>query len=147
MKNSSKYSDDFLRSIVRKTTPEKAPAGFTDRVMEKVSAEPGHETVTSVPFISGRTWLLVAAGFIGLIWFLFFSNWSILNLNFSPEKMDVKQYEQVLNYFKTTFDGILSFFSFFAKSRIPLIVILGAGSLVLIDRLLRRVMPNKTSIF
>ena len=146
MKEKGKYNDEFLRSLISKTTPEQAPADFTSRVMERVNLEPLRESVANAPFISKRAWLLIAAGFLGLIWFLFFSNWSILNLNFSPEKMDVKQYGQVLNYFTTTFDGLREFFSFFGKSRIPLFILLGGGALVLIDRLLHWLAPNKTVI-
>jgi hypothetical protein len=144
MNDFTEHNDDFLKGLFKKTGTDKAPSNFTGKIMEKIQAEAVNETIATSRLITLKTWLFVAVGFAGLIWFLFFSHWSIASLSFSPEKMDARQYQQLLSYFKSTFEGILSFFSFFGTSKIPLIIIVGVISLVLIDRLLRKLVPNRT---
>ena len=140
-------TDFFIRSLVRKSTREKAPAGFTDNLMKRIETEVEQETVTSQPLVSRNMWILIIAGFAVVISLVFFVDWSFLGLNISSAGFDVQYFENLVVYFKSTVEWLTFFFAFFTSSSLPAIIAVGIISLLIIDKILRRFTLHKTYLF
>jgi hypothetical protein len=138
MKDQVNNNDVFLRNLVKKAGTEKVPDDFTNNVMQKIKTAEENEQIVNQPFITRKTWFLMATAFIVLIVLLFFVDWSFIGLNLSPEEVDVQNYKKIVPYFTNIVEGLGSAFSFFTNSSIPIIVIIGTISLILIDRMLKR---------
>lgn len=140
-------NDFFIRSLVRKSIREKAPAGFTDNLMKRIEAEVEQETVTPQPLVSGNMWILIIAGFAVVISLVFFVDWSFLGFNISSVGFDVQYFENLIVYFKSTVEWLTFFFAIFSRSSLPAIIAVGIISLLIIDKVLRRFAMHKTPFF
>ena len=147
MKEKVNNIDFFISSLVRKSTREKAPAGFTDNLMKRIETGVEQETVTSQPLVSRNMWILIIAGFAVVISLVFFVDWSFLGLNISSAGFDVQYFENLVVYFKSTTEWLTFFFAFFTSSSVPAIVVAGAISLLALDKVLRRFALHKTYFF
>ncbi|MCK4679379.1 MAG: hypothetical protein KAT48_14690 [Bacteroidales bacterium] len=147
MKEKVNNIDFFISSLVRKSTREKAPAGFTDNLMKRIETEVEQETVTSQPLVSRNMWILIIAGFAVVISLVFFIDWSFLGLNISSAGFDVQYFENLIVYFKSTVEWLTFFFAFFTSSSLPAIIAVGIISLLIIDKILRRFTLHKTYLF
>jgi len=146
MKEQPNNNDFFIKNLIKKSGTEKAPPDFTIKVMDKIEKSEITEKQISQQFISTKSWLLMAAGFAALIALVFFVDWSFIGIDLKPESVDVQSYKKIIPYFTSFVDSLGSLFSFFTKSSIPAIVILGTLSLYIIDRLLKRYAPRRSYI-
>jgi hypothetical protein len=64
--------EKHMREIVRQMEIIKAPDGFTERVMNRVLAEPKHTVISYKPLISPVVWLVILAIFIALVVMVYF---------------------------------------------------------------------------
>ncbi len=147
MKEQVNNTDFFIRSLVRKSTREKAPAGFTDNLMKRIETEVEQEAVTSQPLVSLNMWMLIIAGFVAVSSLVFFVDWSFLGLNITSAGFDVQYFENLVVYFTSTVEWLTSIFAFFTRSSLPLIILIGAISLLALDKVLRRFALHKTYHF
>jgi len=147
MKEQVNNTDFFISSLVKKSTREKAPAGFTDNLMKRIEIEVEQEIITSQPLVSRNMLILIIAGFTVVISLVFFVDWSFLGLNISSAGFDVQYFENLVVYFQSTVEWLAFFFAFFTSSSVPAIVVAGAISLLAIDKILRRFTLHKTYIF
>jgi hypothetical protein len=136
MKDQYNPEDDFLKKIIALAEDEKAPAGFTQKVM---AALPAGETVAEkqvewkpllIYFLSG---LAIVAAFL----------WFMSQLDFSSLKMlQIAGASQYLNYFANAISIFREGFSGFQFSSLSLTITLSVFVLLLADMLIKK-MSNK----
>jgi hypothetical protein len=125
-------SDKFIRKLIQQQGAEKAPDHFTEMVMGKIKASPA---IDDTPLLSTGTWIAIIAGLAAVITVIFAVDLPFFDKLFSSSKI-----QQVsMNIFTNgLFDSMSSFFKSFNFSTITLMIIIAAGGLFLLDRLLRR---------
>ena len=123
---------------------EKAPPGFTDRIMGQIDVQETPETYTDQPFFTRRTWLLLIAASAAVVIILFFIDWSFLGFSFTPEKVDAQQFKNVIPYIQGVIESFGSAFEFLTRSSIPFIVLIGTAALFTLDRILRKIVPKRS---
>jgi len=101
-------------------------------VMGKIKASPA---IDNTPLLSTGTWIAIIAGMAAVITVIFAVDLPFFDKLFSSSKI-----QQVsMNIFTNgLFDSMSSFFKSFNFSTITLMIIIAAGGLFLLDRLLRR---------
>jgi hypothetical protein len=132
MKDQYNPEDDFLKKIIGLAEDEKAPAGFTQKVM---AALPAGETVAEKPvewkplliyFLSG---LAIVAAFL----------WFMSQLNFtSLQLLQITGASQYLNYFTGAISIFREGFAGFQFSSLSLTIALSVFLLLLVDRLIKK---------
>lgn len=138
--------DKRLRELVRKSGISQPSEKFTEKVMERIHNEPVPEVPLVQTFFTRQRliWLVLAAlAVVAVVVFLI--NWSPFDLN--PENMSLQQFERLIPYFQNTVAGLLKFFNFLTGSSLPLIIGLGIVILVAADRILRRLILNRSMLF
>lgn len=124
--------DIFIRKLIQQQGAEKAPDHFTEMVMGKIKASPA---IDDTPLLSTGTWIAILAGLAAVITLIFTVDLPFFDRLFSSSKI-----QQVsMNIFTNGFvDSMGSFFRSFNFSTITLMIIIAAGGLILLDRLLRK---------
>jgi hypothetical protein len=124
--------DEFIRKLVSQQIPEKAPEGFTGRVMERLQPEvvKGHEHV-----LSPVAWGAIFLGITALVVTMIFVDFPFLN--------DIFSFAGVQQLFKDVFSGQFyeSFIRFFRNLNINAIgiaIVIGFISLVALERIVAR---------
>ena len=121
--------DEFIRKLVKQQAPEKAPEGFTEKVMKKLPAagEKAHE-----PIFSPVIWFVIFLGAAAIIATFLFLDIPLINDIFSSS--GIKDFS--LNFFSDRF--FKSFLSIFQGINIDaniIIIIAAIISLVVIERI------------
>jgi hypothetical protein len=122
--------DDFIRKLIRQQPPEKAPDGFTGKVMEKIQTDgaPEHE-----PIFSPMVWFAIFAGAAAIVTTMILLDIPLLKNIFSSSGI------QKLSFNIFTSQFLESFQSLFQSIDINLnilIIILAGISLVVVERVL-----------
>jgi hypothetical protein len=131
MENQHKI-DEFIRKLVRKQGPEKAPDDFTEKVMGRIKNYP---VIDDTPLLTTGTWIAIILGVAAMIVVFFTVDFSFFDRIFSAK--DLQQVS--MNIFSGAF--IHSFTKFFKELHLSVttLVILGAAAgLVVIERLFNR---------
>lgn len=147
MKDQVNNNDYFISKLIKKSGTDKAPAGFTDKVMANIERAEVPETYTDQPLFSRNTWLLLAAASVVVISVVLFVDWSFLGLNFRPEEIDAQKFKNIIPYIQGIFQGLGDAFAFLTRSSIPAIILIGTFSLVALDRILRKFAPKRSYMF
>ena len=147
MKDQVNNNDYFISKLIKKSGADKAPPGFTDKVMANIERSEVPETYTDQPLLSPNTWLLLAAASVAVIAVVLFVDWSFLGLDFRPEEMDAQKFKNIIPYIQGIFQGFGDAFAFLTRSSIPAIILIGTLSLVALDRILRKFAPKRSYMF
>jgi hypothetical protein len=142
--NTDHIADDFIKKLMKQIPDEKAPAGFTDRVMASIPAsEAPVEALKKEPPTRWQ-WLLLAAAFAGVGYAIFF-------LNLSEQISGIETYpgDYLINYLNMFSSIVKMFTQGFAGIEIttrPLIIAAAVAVLFFADRYLKRVLNHKTVV-
>jgi hypothetical protein len=131
MENQDK-TDDFIRKLIRKQGPEKAPDNFTEKVMSRIK---NNSIIDDTPLLTTGTWIAIILGVAAMIVVIFTVDFSFFDQIFSAS--DIQKVS--IGIFST---GFINSFTAFIKglhlSSTTLVIFGAAAGLVVIERLLRR---------
>jgi hypothetical protein len=136
MENQHK-SDEFIRKMVRIHGMEKAPDGFTDKVMGRIKANP---VIDDSPLLSTGTWIAIILGVAAMIVMIF-----IVDLSFFDQMFSMTGVEKAsMSIFSAGFfNSMTAFFKSLHLSSISVVIISAASGLMVIERLLRKRFSEK----
>jgi len=124
--------DEFIRKLILKKGIEKAPDHFTDKVMERIKANP---SIDDTPLLSTGTWIAIITGLAALIVIIFTVDIPFFNEVFSStniQKVSMNVFSQ--GFFET----MTSFFKGLNISSITVVIVAAAAGLVVLERILHR---------
>lgn len=131
MENQHK-TDEFIRKLIRKHGPEKAPDNFTEKVMSRIK---NNSSIDDTPLLTTGTWIAIILGVAAMIVVIFTVDFSFFDQIFSTS--DIQKVS--IGIFST---GFINSFAAFIKglhlSSTTLVILGAAAGLVVIERLLRR---------
>ncbi len=140
MENQHK-GDEFIRKLIRKTGPEKAPDYFTDKVMSRIKNDP---VTDDTPLLSAGAWIAIILGVAAMIVFIFTVDMPFLDQIFSSTGIE----KVSMNIFtKGFFNTMVAFFRSLHLSSITWMIISAAVGLVVMERLLRRRFSDTAVLF
>jgi hypothetical protein len=126
------HRDEFIRKIVGRQTPDKAPEGFTVKVMDKLQPDsaPVHEHI-----LSPTAWIGIFAGIAALIITMFFVDLPFLSNFFSSTGIQ----KLSLDVFNGNFyESFIRFFKEMNINAIGIAIAIGFISLVFLERIISR---------
>ena len=136
MENQHK-SDEFIRKLVRKQGPEKAPDNFTEKVMGRIKTYPA---IDDTPLLSTGTWIAIILGVAAMIVVIFTVDISFFDQIFSTA--DIQKVS--MNIFSAGFfNSIATFYKGLHISSITVVIIAAAAGLVVIERLFHKRFSEK----
>lgn len=133
--NKEKYNDDFLKELIRLGSVEKAPEGFTDKVMQTI--DPGIDTESQPWWSLSNIWFWASLfiGFAALVSIVFFVDFSFMGSVFTGFTVD----ENLINTITTEVGReLLGMSEGIEVSSITVIIVAAIGALFILDRILRR---------
>lgn len=135
MKKDNNKNEEILRELFAHSRTDKAPKGFTDRVMDRVAGEPLPEA--SERWSPGGWWFWgsVGIGLVGLVVMVFLLDFSFMGTIFDGIEVDGSR---AALFFEKFGAGMTVFFESFRFTTISVIILITVVALVLADRLLRR---------
>ena len=133
-----KHNDEFIRELIRRQEPERAPSGFTEAVMGKLqpAADPKHERIFST-----GTWIAIFLGAAALVITFVFIDMPFIDKLFSSSGIQKLSMNIFTNQFYTVFGSI---FTFLKQNLIGFIIFLAFLSLVIVERIISRRRPLQT---
>ena len=124
--------DEFIRKLVSQQAPEKAPEGFSERVMERLQPE---TVQPHTHILSPLAWAGIFVGATALIIIMFFVDIPFLPDFFSSTGMQ----KLSLNVFNSSFyDSFVRFFKGMNINAIGIAIVIGFISLVALERIISR---------
>jgi hypothetical protein len=131
MENQDK-KDEFIRKLVGKNGPDKAPGDFTDKLMGRIKANP---VIDDTPLLSAGTWIGILAGLAAVIVMIF-----MLDMSFLDKMFSFSGIQQVsMNIFSDGFFKTMSaFFTGLNISSTTVVIIAAATGLIILERLLHK---------
>ncbi|MCF8229331.1 MAG: hypothetical protein K9G58_14750 [Bacteroidales bacterium] len=127
-------NNDILKKLIAETDLEKAPGGFTAKVMKKVRAEEKSQSLFDPGgFLSPQYWLLIGSA-LGIALIFIFS-FDIPLLSWLIENADLRNITKILGQFLL---NIQAYITQIDISTTSIAIFAGIGMLILIDRLLRK---------
>lgn len=122
--------DEFLRKLVGRQGPEKAPEGFAEGVMDRIRSA---GATVSEPILSPMAWLGIFLGAAALVATALFLDIPLINDVFSSTGIQ----KLSLNIFTNTlYQSFLSLFDGIKINATALIILAAVVSLVVIERVL-----------
>jgi hypothetical protein len=131
MENQHK-TDEFIRRLVRKQGPEKAPDNFTDKVMNRVKTAP---LIDDTPLLSTGTWIAIVLGVAATIVVIFTVDLPFFDQIFSTS--DIQKVSMSI-FSAGFFNSISTFIKGLHISSITVVIIAAAAGLVVLERLLHK---------
>lgn len=133
--NKEAYNDDFLKELIKLGNVEKAPEGFTDKVMQAIEPDTVPQSQPWWSLSNIWFWASLFLGFAGLVSIVFFVDFSFMGSIFEGFKLD----EAFINTFTSEIGReLLGMSQGIEISSITVIIIVAIGALFILDRLLRR---------
>jgi len=125
-------TDEFIRKLVRKQGPEKAPDNFTDKVMGRIKTNP---VIDDTPLLSTGTWIAIILGVAAMIVVIF-----TVDIPFFDQIFSTSDIQKVsMNIFSEGFfNSIAAFIKGLHLSSTTLVILAAAAGLVALERLLRK---------
>jgi ABC-type spermidine/putrescine transport system permease subunit II len=127
-----KLRDEFIRKLMSRQPVDKAPEGFTARVMEKLQPEtvPSHEHILS-PLAWGAIFTGIAAVIITMI---------LVDIPFITNFFSTTGIQQIsLDIFNGKFyESFIRFFKEFNINAIGIAIVIGFISLVVLERIIAK---------
>lgn len=135
MSGNNKKNEELFKDLFKNESLEKAPDGFANKVMLAIEAEAAPEVESRWSYSGWWLWASILAGVAGLVFIVFFIDFSFMGSIFSGIELDGSRVTAFVsnmgNGFQTMYDGL----SFSSLS----FTIFGAIiALFLIDRVVRR---------
>lgn len=126
------HNDAFLRDLIRKQEPEKAPAGFTEAVMGRLQpeAEPKAERI-----LSTGTWAAILLGAAAVVTMFVVIDMPFLDRIFSDGRIQRVSMDIFTNRFYESFGSILGFLK---QNLVGFMIFLAFLTLVVVERLISR---------
>ncbi len=126
---------DFFKELIKQSGIEKAPDGFTDKVMNALELEKA--PVKSKWWEQSGIWMWgsIIFGFACLVFMIFLIDFSFMGNIFNGFELDGTRVSQFINFFGSGFVGIIEGFN---VSSITLSIVVAIAALFTLDRLLRR---------
>lgn len=124
--------DEFIRKLVSQQPVDKAPEGFTGRVMEKIQPEiiPAHEHI-----LSPLAWGAIFTGIAAVIITMLFVDIPFITSFFSTTGIQ----ELSLDVFNGKFyESFIQFFKKLNINAIGIAIVIGFISLVVLERIISR---------
>jgi hypothetical protein len=136
--------DNFLGSMLKASQTEKPVSDFTLKVMSNIQQLEAEKARN--PLLKPLNLLFIAAGavLLGGLYFVlkpFFGEWSLTTTILNPSNI-----QNYVSFLLNSFKALLSLIDFLRESSITLIVLLVIPSLVIFDRMLKR-LSGKTFLF
>jgi hypothetical protein len=124
--------DEFIRKLISKKGIEKAPDGFTLKVMEQIRVNPVKD---DSPLLSTGSWIAIITGLAALIVIIFTVDIPFFDQMFNSSNIE-KVSMNILN--QGLFDTMAAFFKGLNISSITWMIVAAALGLVVLDRVLRK---------
>jgi hypothetical protein len=124
--------DEFIRKLISHKGVEKAPDGFTLKVMEQIRANPVKD---DSPLLSTGSWIAIITGLAALIVIIFTVDIPFFDQMFNSSNIE-KVSMNILN--QGLFDTMAAFFKGLNISSITWMIVAAALGLVVLDRVLRK---------
>ena len=126
------HKDEFIRKLVSHQAPEKAPEGFTGKVMERLNPEtmPSHERI-----LSPVAWIGIFAGVAALIIIMFLVDLPFISNFFTSTGI----HKLSLDVFNGGFyESFIRLFKSLNVTAIGITIVIGFISLVFLERIISR---------
>ena len=138
MTDQNNKNEDFFKNLIKKGNIEKAPMGFSDRVMAAIETE--QQTVTTEWWFRNSTWMWgsIMMGMASFIVVIFMIDFSFMGNILNGIELEGSRISQFVKYLGTGFAGIIEGFRI---SSVTISVIVAFAALFVVDRLRRR-KPN-----
>jgi hypothetical protein len=135
MTNHIEHKEDLLKDLIQQGSVEKAPEGFTDRVMAAIEIEesPVENEWWQQNMI--LLWGSIIIGFASLVVMIFLIDFSFMGSIFNGIELDGSRVSQFISYMGS---GFVAIFEGFNVSSITISIIIAIAALFVLDRLLRR---------
>ena len=135
MTDPKEHKEEFFKELMKQGFVEKAPDGFTDKVMAAIEGETA--TVKTQWWQQSGIWLWgsIIFGFACLVVMIFLIDFSFMGSIFDGIEMDGSRVSQFITFFASGFIGI---FENFNISSVTLSIAFAIAALFVLDRLLRR---------
>lgn len=127
-----KNNDEFISRLIGMKGAEKAPDGFTDRVMGRIKASPAAD---HTPLLNTGTWIAIIGGLAAMIAVIFTVDMPFFDRVFSStgiQKVSMNVFSE--GFFET----LSSFYTRLNISSITWMILAAALGLVVLERLLKR---------
>lgn len=135
MTNKNKQTEEFFKELIKHGDIEKAPEGFTDKVMLALDTEESPAKSLWWQQSNVLLWGSIAVGILALVVTTFMFDFSFMNSIFTGVELDGTRITQFIQYLGTGFTGI---FENFNISSVTIYIVIAIGALFIVDRLLRR---------
>ena len=135
MTNKNKQTEEFFKELIKHGDIEKAPEGFTDRVMLALDKEESPAKSLWWQQSNILLWGSIALGILSLVVTTFMFDFSFMNSIFTGVELDGTRITQFIQYLRTGFTGI---FENFSISSVTIYIVIAIGALFIVDRFLRR---------
>jgi len=135
MVKEDKQKDGFFRELFAKDSFEKAPDGFTDRVMDAIEAETAVVPEGRWSWSGWWLWGSILFALACLVVMVFFIDFSFMGNIFLGIELDGSRMSY---FFSKLGNGLITIFEGFNISSITITIVIAIGALFGIDRLLRR---------
>lgn len=136
--------DDFLGNLLKSNQTECPAPGFTAKVMDsiqKLEAEKENVSIWTPANI-----LMVLAGIIVLV-LLYFVVWPFIgDISLLSQGIDPEHFNRYMGWVMNFFQGFVSTMEFIRNSTLTLIILFVIPSLLVMDRLLKR-LTSRTFLF
>lgn len=132
MKNDNLLNDDFLQTLIGKSTPESPSGGFVEKVMSRIQPQPDVAPVSRSFFFYLKTsvgYFMITAIVVG-----FFLTSDISFMNWIPGKHYFAN--TFLPYFTSLFTGLKSLAGNVKGVSIPIMIVVASGLFFFLDKLL-----------
>ena len=133
--NDMKPNKDFFKGLIQKQGVEKAPEGFTDRVMAAIPESVPETGLRWWQQSNAWIWASVGAGIVGLVVMVFTLDFSFMGSLFTGIGLDSSLVDRVTQEIGRELLGMTDGFTL---SPISLIIIIALAALFILDRLIRR---------
>lgn len=135
MSGYEKKNEDLFKDLFKNRGLEKAPEGFADRVMFAIEAEAIPETQSPWSYSVWWLWVSILAGVAGLVFIVFFIDFSFMGSIFSGIELDGLR---ITGLVSSMGNGFRNMYDSLSVSSLSYTILGAIVALFLIDRLIRR---------
>ena len=139
-----KNKDGLFKELLALDKIEKAPAGFTDSVMNTIKAKEGIIAEGKWSWSSWWLWGSILIAITGLVVIVFYVDFTFMGNIFEGIELDGSRMSQ---FFSKLGNGLIAVFEGFNVSSISITIIIAIGALFGIDRIFRRKPDVELPIF
>lgn len=135
MSGNEKKNEDLFKDLFKTQDLEKAPEGFADKVMFAIEAEAAPIKESGWSYSGWYLWASLLAGVVGLVFIVFFVDFSFMESIFSGIELDGTR---VSAFVSSMGNGFQKIYDSFSVSSLSITIIGAIIALFFIDRVFRR---------